>query len=97
VIYPSCGAGSNWILGQPSWLMGCRLAERLESFYASPVSVYQIWAWRGATWMLSSLSLILRFHARIGYPSTLNLFAAFATLRIENEIRFYKAGRETLI
>ena len=92
MIYPSYGAGLNWILGLPCWLMGCRLAERLESFYASPVSVYQIWAWRGATWMLSSLSLILRFHARIGYPWTLNLFAAFATLWIEREIRFYRAG-----
>jgi peptidoglycan/LPS O-acetylase OafA/YrhL len=76
--------------------MGCRLAERLESFYASPVSVYQIWAWRGATWMLSSLSLILRFHARIGYPWTLNLFAVFATLWIEREIRFYRARRKPL-
>jgi peptidoglycan/LPS O-acetylase OafA/YrhL len=94
--YPSYGAGFNWILGLPCWLMGCRLAERLESFYASPVSVFQIWAWRGATWMLSSLSLILRFHARIGYPWTLNLFAAFATLWIEREIRFYKAGRKPL-
>jgi peptidoglycan/LPS O-acetylase OafA/YrhL len=94
--YPSYGAGLNWILGLPCWLMGCRLAERLESFYAFPVSVYQIWAWRGATWMLSSLSLILRFHARIGYPWTLNLFAVFATLWIEREIRFYKAGRKPL-
>jgi len=97
VIYPSYGAGLNWILGLPCWLMGCRLAERLESFYASPVSVYQIWAWRGATWMLSSLSLILRFHAGIGYPWTLNLFAAFATLWIEREIRFYKAGPKPLL
>jgi peptidoglycan/LPS O-acetylase OafA/YrhL len=96
LIYPSYGAGLNWILGLPCWLMGCRLAERLESFYASPVSVYQIWAWRGATWMLSSLSLILRFHARIGYPWTLNLFAVFATLWIEREIRFYRAGRKPL-
>jgi peptidoglycan/LPS O-acetylase OafA/YrhL len=97
LIYPSYGAGLNWILGLPCWLMGCRLAERLESFYASPVSVYQIWTWRGATWMLSSLSLILRFHARIGYPWTLNLFAAFATLWIEREIRFYRAGRKPLL
>jgi hypothetical protein len=29
--------------------------------------------------MLSSLLLIVRFHARIGYLYTLNLFAAFAT------------------
>jgi len=97
VIYPSYGAGFNWILGLPCWLMGCRLAERLESFSASPISEYQIWAWRGATWMLSSLSLILRFHAQIGYPWTLNLFAAFATLWIEREIRFYKAGRKPLL
>lgn len=96
MIYPLYGAGLNWILGLPCWLMGCRLAEHLESFYASPVSVYQIWIWRGATWMLSSLSLIFRFHARIGYPWTLNLFAAFATLWIEREVRFHKARPETV-
>jgi peptidoglycan/LPS O-acetylase OafA/YrhL len=32
-----------------------------------------------------------------GYPWTLNLFAAFSTLWIEREIRFYKAGRKPLL
>lgn len=92
-IYPAYGAGFNWILGLPCWLMGCRLAERLEAFYALPVSAQQIWAWRGAVWMLSSLALILRFHTPIGYPWTLNLFAVFATLWIEREIRYFRNRR----
>jgi peptidoglycan/LPS O-acetylase OafA/YrhL len=96
VIYPAYGASLNWILGLPCWLMGCRLAERLESFSSFPVSVQQIWMWRCATWTISVLSLVLRFHAGIGYPWTLNLFAAFSTLWIEREIRFYNACRKPL-
>jgi peptidoglycan/LPS O-acetylase OafA/YrhL len=95
-IYPAYGPGLNWVLGLPCWLLGSRLAERLDSFCSYPVSVIQIWMWRGVTWMLSSLSCILRFHTPIGYPWTLNLFAVFATLWLEREIRFYNAGRNPL-
>jgi peptidoglycan/LPS O-acetylase OafA/YrhL len=95
-IYPAYGAGLNWILGLPCWLMGCRLAERVELFVVAPVSTMQIWIWRGAAWALSVLSLVLRFHAGVGYPWTLNLFAAFSTLWIEREMRFYSAGRRPL-
>lgn len=28
--YPSYGAGLNWILGLPCWLLGCQLAERWD-------------------------------------------------------------------
>jgi peptidoglycan/LPS O-acetylase OafA/YrhL len=93
VIYPAYGPGLNWVLGLPCWLLGCRLAERLDSFRSSPISVKQIWVWRAGTWMLSSLSLVMRFHTPIGYPWTLNLFAVFATLWLEREIRFYNVGR----
>ena len=92
-IYPAFGWRLNWVLGLPCWLMGCRLAERFDNFKSSPVSVKQIWIWRGVTWMLSSLSLVMRFHASVGYPWTLNLFAAFSALWLEREIRYYQARR----
>jgi peptidoglycan/LPS O-acetylase OafA/YrhL len=37
------------------------------------------------------MSLVLRFHLGIGYPWTLNLFAAFSTLWLEREIRYYRS------
>jgi peptidoglycan/LPS O-acetylase OafA/YrhL len=96
VIYPAYGPGLNWVLGLPCWLMGCRLAERLDSVRSFPISVKQIWIWRGGTWMLSSLSCVMRFHTPIGYPWTLNLFAVFATRWLEREIRYYDAARNPL-
>src|SRR5260370_10199499 len=50
-----------------------------------------MWMWSGGIWMLSSVSLVMRFHASVGYPWTLNLFAAFATFWLEREIRYYQA------
>jgi peptidoglycan/LPS O-acetylase OafA/YrhL len=97
VIYPAFGWELNWVLGLPCWLLGCRLAERFGGSKSSPVSVSQIWIWRGGTWMLSSLALVMRFHGSIGYPWTLNLFAAFATLWLEREIRYYQSRRAPLL
>jgi peptidoglycan/LPS O-acetylase OafA/YrhL len=94
--YAAYGPGFNWILGLPCWLLGCKLAERLDSFSAFPVSTKQIWLWRGGAWMLSNALCIMRFHTPIGYPWTLNLFALVATLWIEREIRYYHAGRVPL-
>jgi peptidoglycan/LPS O-acetylase OafA/YrhL len=94
--YAAYGPGLNWMLGLPCWLIGCRLAERLDSFSRIPVSTRQIWLWRGGTWMLSSTLCAMRFHTPIGYPWTLNLFAVIATLWIEREIRYYHAGRPQL-
>jgi len=89
--YPSYGPALNWALGLPCWLLGCRLAERLGSLSALPVSVGQIWTWRGGVWALSGVTSVLAFHSPIGYPWTLNLFAVFGAYWIEREIRFYRA------
>lgn len=93
--YPSYGPGLNWAVGLPCWLLGCRLAERLESFRSSPVSTAQIWAWRFAAYVLSIAVTLLAFHTPIGSPWTLNAFAIFAVLWLEREIRYYQANGRT--
>jgi peptidoglycan/LPS O-acetylase OafA/YrhL len=90
--YPSYGPALNWALGLPCWLLGCRLAERLEGFSVLPVSAAQIWMWRGGVWAISVAQSAMTFHTPIGSPWTLNLFALLGACWIEREIRFYRAG-----
>jgi hypothetical protein len=89
--YSSYGPELNWVLGLPCWLLGCRLAERMESFETVAVGSGQIWIWRASAWALSTAICLLRFHTpHIGYPWTLNLFALFACASLEREIRYYR-------
>lgn len=88
--YGSYGARLNWVLGLPCWLLGCQLAERVESLSAFPVSAVQIWMWRGSAYVLSVVLSVLRFHSPLRYPWTLDLFAVFAVFWLEREIRFYR-------
>jgi peptidoglycan/LPS O-acetylase OafA/YrhL len=75
--YPSYGWQLNWLLALPCWLLGCVLAEKSDSLWY-PVSNRRIWSWRFAVWLASCFCLGLRFHASVGYPHTLNLFAVLA-------------------
>lgn len=73
--YPMFGAAFNWILGLPCWILGCVLAERVQSGALPVVSRREIWSWRAGVWALSSVASVLRFHSGIGYPWTLTAFA----------------------
>jgi peptidoglycan/LPS O-acetylase OafA/YrhL len=90
----SFGPALTWALFLPCWLLGCRLAERLDSLSALPVSAPQIWMWRVGIWAISVAASAVSFHTPIGFPWTLNLFALPAVCWVEREIRFYRAGRD---
>jgi peptidoglycan/LPS O-acetylase OafA/YrhL len=92
--YASYGPALNWVLGLPCWLMGCMLAERLETFNYRRISAIQMWGWRAGVWALSVVLSILRFHTPIGFPWTFDLFAVVAVLWLEREIRYYHTGRK---
>jgi peptidoglycan/LPS O-acetylase OafA/YrhL len=86
--YPSFGAGLNWIVGLPCWLLGAALADRIDDTLtrdATPSAV-SIWTWRAGALGLSAVACGLRFHTPIGYPWTLNLFALFCTAWLRKEI-----------
>src|SRR5205823_11292822 len=61
--YPSYGPYLNWLLGMPCWLLGCLLAQHVNSNPASSITTARIWGWRMAAWGLSSFCSVLRFHS----------------------------------
>ena len=91
--YPSFGIGANWILGLPCWLIGCVVAEKIQT--TPPLEPGQpfIWTTRALTWLSSSVCSMLRFHTPIGYPWTLNVFAIGAGFWILSETRFFAKTR----
>ena len=88
-IYPAFGPQLNWLLGLPCWLLGCLLAERLDSLKTVTIRPRQIWAWRFVVWATSWVCSVLKFHSPIGYPLTLNLFAILAFFWLQKEIAYY--------
>ena len=88
--YPSYGPYLNWLLGLPCWLLGCLLAQHVNSTTTSSVTAARIWSWRIAAWGLSSFCSFLRFHSALKHPWTLNLFAIFVYFWLSKEIAFYR-------
>jgi peptidoglycan/LPS O-acetylase OafA/YrhL len=86
--YHNLGVALTWVLGLPCWLLGARMAERLDTFYSRPISTLQIWLWRGGIWGLTVVVSVLRFHTIVGFPWTLNAFAIVATMWLEREIAY---------
>ena len=87
--YASYGPYLNWLLGFPCWLLGCRVADKVRSLRTLALSTGSIWLWRAAAWILSSLCSVLRFHASVGYPWTLGLFALFVYLWLQREVIYH--------
>lgn len=88
--YHEFGLALTWALGLPCWLLGVRMAERLDLFYSRSVGEMQIWLWRCGIWILSVAFSALRFHANVGFPWTLNVFAIAVAWWLEREISYYR-------
>lgn len=91
--YPSFGSGLNWLLGLPCWLLGCELAEQVMRGNFRVVSTGEMWRWRMGVWFVSAVLSVLRFHAGIGYPWTLNLFALLVYGWLAREIGYYRTRK----
>jgi peptidoglycan/LPS O-acetylase OafA/YrhL len=87
--YSSYGLLFSWMVGLPSWLLGCRLAE----VYVRPprLAIANIWHLRLLTWVLSSVCVVLHCHSPIRLPLTLNLFAIVVAIWLHAEVRHSKA------
>jgi peptidoglycan/LPS O-acetylase OafA/YrhL len=86
--YPSYGPYLTWLLGLPTWLLGCCLAERADKLCdeATHNPIVHIWWWRFAAWVLSFICSVANFHSPLKYPLNLSLFAVFAFFWLSNEI-----------
>ena len=82
------GPALTWLVGLPSWLLGCCLATWASKDRSSRGSAP--WLWRGAVWAASSFASVLRFHANIGYPLSLTIFGILVFFWIREEIRYYR-------
>lgn len=91
--YLEFGPWLTWMIGLPSWILGCQLAESLGS--PSACSKTKIWAWRLSVWACASISSVLMFHAQIGYPWTLPPFSCLCVLWIKREIAHAAANPGT--
>lgn len=74
----------NWIVGLPSWLLGCLLAENWEKTKITT----SIWVYRCTALTLSVLTA--HFQNIIGFPWTLTLFAVFVYFWLAQEILHFK-------
>lgn len=83
----SLGWHLNVLVGLPSWLLGCLLAE---SFLKQPavLHTHRIWLWRSGIWAASALCMGLMLHAGIGLPWTLSIFALLGYHYIRAEISY---------
>lgn len=88
--YGTYGAGLNWILGLPCWLLGCALAERIKFGEAQEVKCSQITFWRFLVLATAWVTSVLRFHGPFGYPWSMSFFAILVASWLEKEIRYYQ-------
>jgi peptidoglycan/LPS O-acetylase OafA/YrhL len=78
------------LIGLPSWILGCILAERIQRGTIAPGG--SLWAWRAGALALSALMKLPVTHGPllIGYPAGHWLFAIFAAAWIEREIAGFR-------
>lgn len=88
--YMEFGPWATWLVGLPSWLLGCQLAETVGTAARSPR--FSIWWWRIGIWFCASASSVLMFHAHVGYPWTLPIFSLVCALWLKRELA-YSCGR----
>jgi peptidoglycan/LPS O-acetylase OafA/YrhL len=88
--YPSYGPYLTWLLGLPTWLLGCCLAERADKLRDDAVHnpIIHIWWWRFTAWLLSFICSVANFHSPIKFPLTLSLFAVFTFFWLSREIAY---------
>lgn len=84
------GPWLNWIVGLPSWLLGCILAETVST--SPPVAtVRERWAYRIVTAGSASILIALTLNTPIGLIYTLNLFAVLVMFWLRAEVGSWKA------
>lgn len=87
--YIAFGSELTWLIGLPTWLLGCYLAENFQKFRLP--SVTRIWMLRSGVFMVSVLLRIAKFHIASPLASnciTLNLFAILVCYWIGYEIAY---------
>jgi peptidoglycan/LPS O-acetylase OafA/YrhL len=76
----------------PVWLLGCLLAEKVETLPAlADNALWRIWAWRFVTWFASWITEMLHFKAHLPLTQTMAWFGLIAYFWVKNEIAYGKS------
>jgi len=89
--YANYGIEATWILGLPSWLLGCLVAEKYGS--CTTPSVPQVWRRRIGVLACSCMASVLQFHSPIKDPWTLPLLSLLFYLWLRDEAAYYSGER----
>lgn len=85
--FDGMGMPATCALGLPCWLLGCALAERLETPGADAAgSRASLWALRFAVVAAAVVCSALRFKTPVGHPWTLPIYALLVYLWLSREI-----------
>ncbi|WP_038548669.1 acyltransferase family protein [Neorhizobium galegae] len=68
------GAGLNWLVSLPAWLIGCFIAQH----YRSDLSLGNVWFWRIATAVTASCLSWATINTPVGFYLTMTPFAVLA-------------------
>lgn len=88
-----CGQGKivlNSIIGLPTWLLGCVLAEQCVKQTASVAP--RIWLWRAGMWIASAACYLLSVYTPVGMPWSLTAFGLLGYFYIRAEIAYYRSA-----
>lgn len=79
----------NWIVGLPSWLVGCVLAESIskQQTQSNHCLISSVVLWRGLVGVVASILYWLTMNTQVGYYLTMNGFALLTYFWLQAEIR----------
>jgi peptidoglycan/LPS O-acetylase OafA/YrhL len=84
----------TWVVGLPSWILGCRLAEYIAVRPAPIFSANRVWLWRLAVVVGAFATRVLKFHASPPWGVQIILLTAFAPLAylwLREEIFYFQS------
>jgi peptidoglycan/LPS O-acetylase OafA/YrhL len=86
-----CGPLGTAVILLPVWLLGCLLAEEVDTLQALRADGWwRIWIWRLGAWFASWITEMLHFKAHLPLTQTMAWFGVIAYFWVKNEIAWSK-------
>lgn len=87
------GIWLTWLVGLPSWLLGCLMAEEVRRSKTVQRPGISIWFWRAGAWVYTVASVLALSHSPLvlGYPATLLIFSFYCYFWLRQELCGYSS------
>jgi peptidoglycan/LPS O-acetylase OafA/YrhL len=88
------GIGLTWLVGLPSWLLGCLIAGEMSRCNGASHPRPSIWLWRAGAWAFTVAAVFAISHSPvvIGYPATLLVFSFYCYFWLLQELHRYASS-----